>query len=507
MANPHADLGALTVDRSAAPELRLPRRWWSRVVLPLALVAGFAALLVWATWDVVAPPVAVKVVPVRVQTGTVEVVGRELFRANGWVEPLPRPTDVPVQTEGMYRVKQVLVNPGDRVTTCQELIVLDTARAELDVEVNERQHAKFLAAAKAARADAAKAGVGVTNAEAAVALVKAEGEGEANAATADAAKADVGIKAAELTVEVEAELWRTKAVMSDVKLKQARQALDVAKAERDAATAKLAAAKTRVEVRVKLAELAVATAKAEQVSLAARAEQAEKDAAAAEAEVKKAQLELERAKVLAPFDGVVMGLHVRPGRIAGGKDSLLDSKGAAVTLYDPKRLQVRVEVPVAKFALVRRGAPAEIEVEDVLPGRKLPGVVLYDAHLANISRNSVPVTVELKGEPPGELRPDMIAAVRFLAPSAGATKTEGARRVVVPRKLLVTDSEQVRVWVVDPVTSRADLRAIELSPGERDRVGEFAEVVAGLNPTDKLIATGRENLKPRSRIKVVGEER
>jgi HlyD family secretion protein len=510
MAIPHADLGALTVTRSApaAPELRLPRRWASRVLLPLALVAGFAVLVLWASWDVVSPPVAVRVVPVRVQTGTGEVVGQEVFRANGWVEPLPRPTDVPVQTEGMYRVKQVLVNPGDAVSKGKELVILDTARAELDRESAERQHAKFLAAAKAARADVTKAGVAVTNAEAGVALAKAEGAGETIAAGADVAKAGVGVKAAELTVEVEAELWRSRAVTSDVKLKLARQALDVAKAEHDAVAAKLTASKTRAEVRVKQAELGVATAKAERDSLAARAEQADKEAAAAEADVRKAKLELERAKVLAPFDGVVMGLHVRPGRVVGGKDSLAESRGAVVTLYDPKKLQVRVEVPVAKFALVHRGGPAEVEVEDVLPGRKLPAVVLYDAHLANVSRNSVPVTVELTGVPPEELRPDMIAAVRFLAPpSAGQPKTETARRFVVPRKLLLIESEQVRVWVVEPVTGRADLRAVELAPGEKDRAGETAEVVAGLNPTDKLIATGREGLTPGSRIKVVGEDR
>ena len=510
MAIPHADLGALTVTRSApaAPELRLPRRWASRVLLPLALVAGFAALVLWASWDVVSPPVAVRVVPVRVQTGTVEVVGQEVFRANGWVEPLPRPTDVPVQTEGMYRVKQVLVNPGDAVRKGKELVLLDTDRAELERDAAGKQHAKWLAAARAAHADVKRAGVAVTNAEAAVTLAKAEGEADANVAGADEAKAEVGVKAAELNAEVEAELWRTKAVTSDVKLRQARQALDVAKSERDAAAAKRTAAKTRAEVKVKQAELALAAANADRASLAAKAEQADQEAAVAADEVRKSRLELERAKVLAPFDGVVMGLHVRPGRVVGGKDSLPESKGAAVTLYDPKKLQVRVEVPVAKFALVRRGGPAEVEVEDVLPGRKLPAVVLYDAHLANVSRNSVPVTVELTGVPPDELRPDMIAAVRFLAPPrAGQPKTETARRFVVPRKLLLTDSEQVRVWVVEPVTRRADLRAVELAPGEKDRAGETAEVVAGLNPTDKLIATGREGLKPGSRIQVVGEDR
>jgi multidrug efflux pump subunit AcrA (membrane-fusion protein) len=220
------------------------------------------------------------------------------------------------------------------------------------------------------------------------------------------------------------------------------------------------------------------------------------------------ELELERTKIVAPFDGIVMGLHVRPGRTVGGKDSLADSKGAVVTLYDPTRLQVRVEVPVAKFAQVRRGAFAEVEVEDVLPGRKLPGVVIYDAHLANISRNSVPVTVELTGKPPAELRPDMIAAVRFLAPtSTGQAAPETSRRIIIPRKFLISEGGEARVWVVDSVRGRADLRTIHLAPGEAERQTETADVLTGLNPTDKLIATGREQLKPGSRIKVTGEDR
>ncbi|QDU21357.1 efflux RND transporter periplasmic adaptor subunit [Urbifossiella limnaea] len=510
MANPHADLGALTVTRSAVvPAIRLPRRWVSRVALPFALVGGFAGLVLWASWDVVSPPADVKVVPVRVQTGAAEVVvGRELFRANGWVEPLPRPTDVTVQTEGMYRVAEVLVYPGDRVEAGKELVRLDTARAALDVDAAGKRHAKRLAAARAARADVTKAGVAVTNAGATVGLAKAEGEADATAAAADAAKAGVAVKAAELTAEVEEELWRSKAAGSDVRLRQAKQAVELAKAERDAAAARLGKARTGAAVRVTQAELGIAAAEADRASLAARADEADQDAADAAVEVRRAELELARAKVVAPFAGVVMGLHVRPGRIVGGKDALAESKGAVVTLYDPARLQVRVEVPVAKFAMVRRGGPVEVEVEDVLPGRKLAGTIAYDAHLANVSRNSVPVTVELASTPPVELRPDMIAAVRFLAPPAsGPAKAETARRLVVPRRLLVADGGGVRVWVLDPVAGRADLRAVELAPGEADRQTEAAEVVGGLNPTDKLIATGRDGLRPGARVRVVGEDR
>lgn len=477
-------------------------------MLPLALIAGFAGLALWGAWDFISPPVDVAVTPVRVQTGTVERVGGELFRANGWIEPLPRPFDVPVQTEGMYRVQEVLVNPGDTVKAKQELIRLDTARAKLDLDAARKRVAKRDAAALAAHKDLRKAEVTVSNAQAGVKLAKAEGEADVNAATADAAKSDVGVKVAELTVEIETELWKSKAVTSDVKLRQARQALDVAKSDRDAAAARLAKARTGTEVRIKQAELAVSAAEADRASVAARVEEAVQDAADAAVEIKRAELELQRATILAPFDGVVMGLHVRPGRTVGGKDSLLDSKGAAVTLYDPKRLQVRVEVPVAKFAQIRRGGPAEIEIEDVLPGRKLPGIVIYDAHLANISRNSVPVTVELTGPSPAELRPDMIAAVRFLAPLAtDQPKSETSRRLLVPRKLLQIEGNEVRVWVIDAVAGRAELRAVELAPGETNRQNDAAEVISGLNPTDKLIATNRDHLKPGSRVRVSGEER
>ncbi len=507
MANAPADLGALTVSR-AAPPIRYPHRWVSRVVIPLALVAGFVALAAWSAWDLVVPATEVTVIPVRVQTGAVEVAGQELFKANGWIEPRPLAVDVPVQTEGMYLVTEVLVNPGERVSRGQLLVRLDEARATLDLEAAEKKHARQLAAVAAAKADLTKAGVAVTNAAAAVKLAKAEGESETTAATADVAQAEARVRSADLAATVERDLWESKAVTSDVRYRQALQALEVAKAERDAATAKLTKTRTAAEVKTRQAELAAAAAEAERASVAARAEEAAHEAANAEVEVRKMKLERDRTRIVAPIDGAVMQLHVRVGSVAGGKSAMGESRGAVATLYDPKKLQVRVEVPVARFALVRSGQPAEIEAEDVLPGVKIPGTVLYDTHLANVSRNSVPVKVALPDDPPAQLRPEMIASVRFRAPAgADKPKTETTRRLVVPRRLLVTEGDQMRVWVVEAVRGRAGLRPVELADGERDRTGETAEVVGGLNPTDKLIATGRESLTPGQRVRIVGEDR
>ena len=113
--------------------------------------------------------------------------------------------------------------PGDRVPAGKALVVLDTARAELDLASAEKRRAKRVVAAKAARADVKRAQVAVANAEVAVNLARVEGEAEVNAATADATRADVEVKAAELDVSVEEALWQSKAVTSDVKLRQARQ--------------------------------------------------------------------------------------------------------------------------------------------------------------------------------------------------------------------------------------------------------------------------------------------
>ena len=190
----------------------------------------------------------------------------------------------------------------------------------------------------------------------------------------------------------------------------------------------------------------------------------------------------------------------------GGKSTAIEHKDAAVTLYDPARLQVRVEVPISKFAQVRPGQPAVIEIEDVLPGVKLQGLVLSDTHFANVARNSVPVKVALPDAPPPQLRPEMIASVRFISPKGtDAPKSETVRRLIVPRRLVRMEGEQAKIWIVDASTGRAVQRTIELVPGPQ--VGDVAEVVSGLQPTDKLIASGLEQMSPGLRVKVTGEER
>lgn len=505
MANPNVDLGSLTVQRDL-PEIRAPRRLFSRLFLPLGLVLGFAGLFAYASWDVIAPATPVTVVPVVVRVGTVTVEGGELFKANGWVEPRPLAIDVPVQTDGLYRVAEVLTVAGDHVKAGQLLVRLDGERAGLDLQSAQRRLDKLKAAVQAANADLGRAEVAARNARAAINLAKDEGSADVAAATAEMSRNDALVKAAELTVKVEEELRRTGVINSDVRVLQARQQREVALADRVSANARLDKSRTLAAVRSRQAELAAAAADADLVSLRAKADEAGQEAAGAEVDVRKAKLELDRTRLVAPVDGVVLQLNVRVGSLMGGKSTAVEHKDAAVTLYDPAMLQVRVEVPVGKFGHVRPGQPVVIEFEDLLPGVRLPGAVLGDAHLANVARNSVPVRVSLPEPPPAALRPDMISSVRFLAPKGNEpTSPQTTQRPIVPRRLLRLDGNAATVWVVEP-GNRAAIRSVELAPGERDRTGDMVEVLTGLNPGDKLIASGTDGLTPGRRVRITGDE-
>lgn len=508
MANPNADLGMLTVRRPADPDLRPPRRLVSRVMIPGVILAGFVGLVGWASRDLLFPPLSVRVVPVQVRAGVVEESGQELFQANGWIEPRPLPVDVPVQTEGMYRVKAVQVNPGDRVRAGQVLVLLDDEKAQLDREAARSRYDKGEAARRSAEADLEKAKVALANAGVAVDLARREGEVAVQSEVAEIGKTEAVLAAAEYAVELEEGLLKSGAATSEAKVRRARQQRDVAAAEVGSAKAKLAKARVAADVRVRLAEAARAGSAADLVGARAKAAEAAQHVVEAAVQLKTAELELARTRIVAPIDGAVMQLNARVGSVLGARLSGANSQDVVATLYDPRKLQVRVEVPVTKFQHVRHGHPVEVEVEDVLPGKILTGTVLYDTRLANVARNSVPVKVSLPDDPPEQLRPEMIASVRFKAPPRkGGPKTETVKRIVVPRRLLLQEGEQFRVWVVDAVTGRAEQRVVELAKGERDRTGESVEVVSGLQPTDKLVATGLEQLKPGLRVKVVGEER
>jgi multidrug resistance efflux pump len=124
-----------------------------------------------------------------------------------------------------------------------------------------------------------------------------------------------------------------------------------------------------------------------------------------------AALRLSRMEVKAPVDGVVMVRHVEPGsKLMLAMDDR--NSMATIHLYDPKKLQVRVDVPLADAAKVGVGMGARIVV-GVLPDRTFDGVVSRIVQEADVAKNTLQVKVAIT-DPDAALKPEMLARVRFV---------------------------------------------------------------------------------------------
>jgi HlyD family secretion protein len=137
------------------------------------------------------------------------------------------------------------------------------------------------------------------------------------------------------------------------------------------------------------------------------------DIQAAEADVqrRRALLELARNRfnytvVRSPIEGVVLERYVTPGTyIPAGNPRI-------VSLYDPKDLQVRVDVRQENIAAVFVGQEVEV-FTDVEPGRAYTGTVIRIEPLADFKKNTIQVKVKLH-DPSEKLYPEMIARIRFM---------------------------------------------------------------------------------------------
>jgi multidrug efflux pump subunit AcrA (membrane-fusion protein) len=478
MANPYVDIQGLAVRRTptlATSSIRPPRRWISRLVLPGLILGGFTSLVLGALWDVIVPPVAVKVMPVTTRTGTEVAADTVLFKAPGYVEQGPIPIHVAVRAQGGGLLRELLVRPGDFIRPGRVVARLDSTFAAIDLS--------------AAQAELANRQAERTEVEAAW------------------ARAWLRLDQATLTLKQKKKLHQDfpDVGATRVEYEQAGLQWDMAWADILEMDGKLATAEARVDK--------------------------------ARVDVKRAEQQLEFMTIESEHKGVVMALKVGPGSMIGGvgqPDSV-----ATLYDPEQMQIRVEVPINDFKHVQHQRHLPVRIEVNEIFPDQTLPGRVLYVFPEANIQRNSMPVIVGLvtahelgsipeclpeRGlsygvlkavcsavqampSPAEQLRPNMLATVHFLAPPAAEKADAGpVLRAVVPRRLLVIEGDRASLWLVDQKAGKAVLHPVVLAPGEKDRKTEMVEVVQGLQPTDKLITSGTESLKTGTRVKIVGEE-
>jgi RND family efflux transporter MFP subunit len=477
---------------SAAPDPGVPPprfRWGTRVGLPAAILAGFALLFGGALAGALRPVSDVEAVPVVERPALLASAapvgsavggdGEVVVQAAGWIEPDPFPLHVTALASGV--VSEVLVREGDAVTSGQVLarLVPDDARLALrraEVEHDaalESWHNAVEATRRSTAADAAAR--------------------EADAAL-ELARAELDVQHA-LLVEAERLHQRRSELLAGGSI--STEEAQTSETARDAQAARVRAAERRVEVAAAALDSARAEAAAARRDLELRTEERRR-LGLAEVALAEARLRVARLEVRAPIDGVVLRRLVEPG-----SPLMTDAENAEMSrvaeVYDPARLQVRVDVPLADAGGIGLGQRARVHVE-VLPDRPFEGVVSRITNRADIQKNTLEVKVALSN-PAAELKPEMLARVQFLARAAegGAVAAPvGATSVWAPAPAVAGGG----AWVVsgfDGEAGTAARRVVTLTGAESDG---WAEVAGGLQPGDLVIVSAAGDLAENRPVRV-----
>ena len=496
--------GSPAVDLPVAFKVPRPRR--VAILIPLAVLVSTLAVIGWSVWPMVRPARQVTVVQAvfdraaSVQTGiNQDRPARDVptVQAPGWLEAEPFYIACTALADGI--VERIEVLEGDYVEQGTVVARLVAEDAQIGLRRAEAELAQAEAALDVARAehDAAEqfweAPVELNRAveTRTAALAESEAELAQLPSLVDSALATLaGFEEEADRVRLSAERGATndlERILSGHRA-QAQRAADAALRAREpiltARTerlgAELRAAELDLELRIEDRRRLTAAA-----ALVVGAESSVMRALALRDE---AALELERMVIRAPISGYVQRRLKAPGDKV---IRMMDDPHSAhlLRMYDPQRIQVRVDIPLADASHISVGQACEVVVE-VLPDRVFRGEVLRITHEADLQKNTLQVKVKVL-DPAPILRPEMLTRVKFLPPrrdgaSAQATQTEAGTRVLIPAAALDDRDGSPRVWIV---TDRRNGRGVLASRPVTvvDRSPDWLAVVGNIQPGALLV--------------------
>jgi multidrug efflux pump subunit AcrA (membrane-fusion protein) len=445
------DLSALRMSEPPPPMQKRPLGPRLLAAAALGLVLVVAATFVW---PLLRPVRAVPTVRLEA-VAAAAAPSLALAEAAGWVEPDPFPILVrPLVAGRLEQVPQLegsVVEAGVTVLAVLASAPLQAQRERAAAGLAEREAELAVATARQRTAEAqlaqraairtaladAQAQVAAKQARV-VAAIGARDRAAADERSAVAAR-DAQVRLAEAGGSYAVARERAEAALAAATATAAAAARDVALAEQEAAAAVQSAAIAR-DVAADPVDLAGALAIAEAEVARARAM-----VQAARTELQIAEREAQWLTVRAPASGVVMKVLAMPGAIVGPDAEPI------LSLYDPRQLRARIDVPLGSVAGIRDGQRVEVRSE-VLGSVVVQGRVQRVQRESDLLKNTLQVKVELV-DPPALLRPETLCRARFLADAAGGEA--GAAAAPSAFRLPQSAVQNGRVFVFDPSTGTA----------------------------------------------------
>lgn len=497
-----------------------------QAVLPGCVLVATIGVLLWSAWPVLRKDRSVQVAQVvfdRSARGAQaneadqpSVNSAQVVQAAGWLEAEPYYTACAALVDGVIERMHVL--EGDFVEKGEAVATLVREDEELRLRKAE---ADVLAAQS--RVDLARAELEAANAswDDPIELDRAIETSEASLSEsrAELAQLPALIAAARARLErFEAEQrWveqsSTSGAATELELIVAQKAVEAQRGEVDSLEARrplLEAGIRQTEAELRAARRALDLRIEDRRRLdASRASVGFEESSLAQLEAVRdeAALALERTVIRAPITGYVQRRMKGPGdKVIRMMDS--PHSNHVVHLYDPEKLQVRVDVPLADASHIRVGQPCEIVVE-ILPDVTFQGEVLIVTHLADLQKNTLEIKVKVL-DPDPLLKPEMLSRVRFLSGGAvdsgarDATDTGSNSSVLVPEDALDRASGVDRIWVIaDRRGERGVLRSVEVQ-----QVGSengWMRVTGDVQP-GSLLAIAQPGLREGMRVSIAEED-
>ncbi|MBI3790803.1 MAG: efflux RND transporter periplasmic adaptor subunit [Gemmatimonadetes bacterium] len=194
---------------------------------------------------------------------------------------------------------------------------------------------------------------------------------------------------------------------------------------------------------------------------------------------------LSRAKIAAPFGGVVSERAVSAGDVV--------APGAAMfTVIDPTSMRLEAAVPAEQLGQVRIGAPVKFVVNGY-GGRKFVGRVVR----VNPSADPVTRQVRVYAEIPNEARAGSAPLVGGLF-AEGRIASSTRAGLMVPANAV--DQRGVAAKVLRLKDGKVEQLSVEL--GLHDKVAETYEVKAGLSAGDTLLVGAAQGISPGTAVRV-----
>ena len=200
----------------------------------------------------------------------------------------------------------------------------------------------------------------------------------------------------------------------------------------------------------------------------------------AEARLASARLQLDKARVRAPWAGRIAERHVDTGAFVAPGAALFE-------LIDTSRLEARAPARAADVPFLEVGRQVEVRV-DAYPGEVFLGKVLRLG--AELDADTRTLTVEAEiANPRGRLKPGLPARLEV-------TRRELPGALVVPQSALIELETGKALYVVED--GRARRRDVILGP-----TVEEAVVVEGLSPGTRVVVEGQHALADGQRVEEV----